>query len=202
MESGRDYSTGWMDMRFKVQERLPNALPEPTFLSLPLPYQKEPQPALHYEVLHAPDKSAGWLGYQDQPVSFTLSDGRNFSLAYGPERHDLPFLLHLVKFTVGFDPGTDKPASYASEVFYTDPTKGTQVPVVISMNKPLHFLGYTVFQASFEKGPDGTFTSVFSVGRDPGIWLKYGGAIILVSGLIFMFWLKNPAWNKKENNAT
>jgi cytochrome c biogenesis protein ResB len=68
------------------------------------------------------------------------------------------------------------------------------------MNHPLHFAGYTVYQASYEKGMDGSYTSVFSVGKDPGIWLKYGGAIVMVLGIVFMFWFKNPAWNKRESN--
>jgi len=201
MQTSQDYSTGWMDMQFNVQERLPDAVPEEVYESQPLPYQKDPEPALHYEVLRQPDKKDGWLGYQSSPVSFILADGQDFSIAYGPKRQELPFRLQLVKFNVGFDPGTEKPASYASNVYYIDPEKGTQVPVTISMNNPLHYLGYTVYQASYETEPDGSYTSVFSVGKDPGIYLKYGGAIVLVSGLIFMFWFKNPAW-KKEMNAS
>ena len=69
------------------------------------------------------------------------------------------------------------------------------------MNKPLHYLGYTVFQASYEAEPGGKYISVFSVGNDPGIWLKYGGALVLVLGIVFMFWFKNPAWNKREPDA-
>jgi hypothetical protein len=29
--------------------------------------------------------------------------------------------------------------------------------------------------------------------------IKYTGAIVLVLGIILMFWFKNPAWGKKEN---
>jgi hypothetical protein len=70
------------------------------------------------------------------------------------------------------------------------------------MNEPLHHRGYTVYQASYQPLEGGKFLSVFSVGKDPGIWLKYGGAIVLVLGLAFMFWLKNPAWNKRDLSAT
>jgi hypothetical protein len=202
LETGKDYSTGWMDMQFKVSAQLSNAVPEEVYETQPLPYQKDLQPALHFEVLLPPEKKEGWVGYLSSPVSFVLSKGQTFSMAYGPQQKHLPFMLHLVKFHVGFDPGTEKPASYASDVFYMDPEKGTQVPVNISMNQPLHFMGYTVYQASYEKEPDGSYVSVFSVGRDPGIWLKYGGAIVLVLGIIFMFWFKNPAWGKKETNET
>jgi ResB-like family len=195
---GRNYSTGWMDMQFHIQDRMPSAAPEQTYLPQPLPSQKDPEPALHYEVLQGPDKKAGWLGYQDQ-TSF-LSKGQTFGIAYGPKQISLPFTLHLIKFHVGFDPGTQKAASYASDVYYEDPEKGVQVPVDISMNKPLQHEGYTVYQASYQTEPDGKYISVFSVGKDPGIWLKYGGAIVLVSGIILMFWFKNPAWGRRENH--
>ena len=199
LEEGVSYPTGWMDMQFKLEERLAAGVPEDTYLPQPFPYQKDLSPAIHYEVIRYPDKKAGWLGYQDQ-VSFKLQ-GQPFSLAYGPRQIHLPFALHLVKFTVGFDPGTEKAASYASDVYYTEANQGTQVPAHISMNKPLHFSGYTVYQASYQALPGGKYISVFSVGKDPGIWLKYGGAIIMVFGIILMFWFKNPSWGKKELNA-
>lgn len=199
MAVGQSYSTGWMDMQFKVEERMPAALPEETYVPQPLPHQQDPQSALHYEVIHYPDKKDGWLGFESQ-ASFPFN-GKTFSLAYGPRQVELPFSLRLVKFTIGFDPGTEKPAAYSSKVFYIDPQKGTEVPATISMNEPLHYRGYTVYQASFEAEPNGKYISVFSVGRDPGIWLKYSGAIVLVLGIIFMFWFKNPAWNKREANA-
>lgn len=199
LDVGQNYSTGWMDLQFKVEERMPAALPEETYQPQPLPHQQDPQSALHYEVIHYPDKKTGWLGFESQ-ASFPVN-GKTFTLAYGPRQMELPFSLRLVKFTVGFDPGTEKPAAYSSKVFCIDPQKGTEIPSTISMNEPLHYRGYTVYQASFEAEPGGKYISVFSVGRDPGIWLKYSGAIVLVLGLIFMFWFKNPAWNKRESNA-
>ncbi len=128
--------------------------------------------------------------------------GETFGLAYGPRQVRLPFTVHLTKFKLGLDPGTDKPASYASDILYTDPEKETQIPTEISMNKPLHYKGYTVYQASYQPLPDGKYVSVFSVGKDPGMWIKYTGAITLVLGIIFMFWFKNPSWGKKETHET
>jgi len=39
------------------------------------------------------------------------------------------------------------------------------------------------------------------VGVDPGMGIKYTGAMVMVFGIILMFWFKNPAWGKKEKNA-
>jgi hypothetical protein len=196
LKVGVDNSTGWMDMQFKVSERLPQAVPEETYEPEPFPYQKDLSPAIHYEVVGRAGKKDGWLGMQTQD-SFKL-DGSDYELAYGPKQITLPFAIRLVKFTLGKDPGTDKAASYASDIYYTDEkTPGQETPYNISMNKPLHYVGYTIYQASYEPQPDGTYISVFAVGQDPGMAVKYGGAIILVLGIILMFWFKNPAWGKK-----
>ncbi|HUO58841.1 MAG TPA: cytochrome c biogenesis protein ResB [bacterium] len=199
LKVGEEYSTGWMDMQVKVSERLSEALPEENFTEQPLPHQKDPEPAIHYQVNRITEHKEGWLAYQSE-AKFQLS-GKPFGLAYGPRQFSLPFTLHLVKFKLGLDPGTDKPASYASDILYTDEEKGSQVPAEISMNKPLHWKGYTIYQASYQPMPDGKYVSVFAVGKDPGIWLKYGGALVLVFGIILMFWFKNPNWGKKEVNA-
>jgi hypothetical protein len=200
LKVNEDTSTGWMDMQFKVQERLPNAFPEETYEQEPFGYQKDLEPALHYEVIYRSEKKEGWLGMQTQNTFSLL--GENFSLAYGPKQIHLPFSLHLVKFKLGLDPGTDKPASYASDIYYMDEeNQGTQVPANISMNQPLHHRGYTVYQASYQALPGGKYTSVFAVGVDPGMFVKYTGAIVMVFGIILMFWFKNPAWGKKDKNA-
>ncbi len=196
---GVETPTGWMDMQFKVEEFSPSALPDERYDAEALPEQRDPEPALHYEILKEGEKHEGWIGYESQQ-SFKLS-GKPFSVAFGPRQKNLPFGIELIKFNLGTDPGTDKPASYASDVYVMDSLKGTQVPTQIYMNHPLHQAGYTVFQASYSKNPDGKFISVFAVGRDPGIALKYGGALVMIFGIILMFWFKNPTWKKGEANA-
>ncbi len=199
LKMGVDTATGWMDMQFKVVEKMQRAVPVEQYNPQPLPEQRDPEPALHYEILRGTEKHEGWIGYQNQQT-FTLG-GKPFSVAFGPRQQNLPFGLELVKFNLGLDPGTDKPASYASDVYVLDPEKGIQVPTQIYMNHPLHRGGYTVFQASYSKEPDGKFVSVFAVGRDPGLVLKYGGCLVMIFGIILMFWFKNPAWKKGEANA-
>ena len=59
------------------------------------------------------------------------------------------------------------------------------------MNEPLDYRGYKIYQSSYEEGKDGAPTfSIFSVGKDPGMPVKYAGSILLVSGIALMFWLK------------
>jgi cytochrome c biogenesis protein ResB len=134
-------------------------------------------------------------GFEDQ-INFPLN-GRTWSLTYGPRQASLPFILVLRKFNLGLDPGTENPASYASDIATRKGDQDPPAPYTISMNHPLHEAGYTLYQASYFPSGDGKYTSVFSVGRDPGLPLKYGGALIMVLGIIFMFWFKNPAWKKR-----
>jgi len=195
---GKDQATGWMDMRFKVEGSLPSAVLEEAYEALPLPRQKDPESAIHFTLVDHPDRREAWLGYQGR-ASFNLKGGK-VALYYGPRRGPLPFRLKLDEFSIGYDPGTQKAASYASDVTYS--LGSGEARKVISMNEPLHHMGYTLYQASYQELPDGKFVSVFSVGKDPGIWLKYGGALVMVLGIAFMFWFKNPAWNKRDATAT
>jgi hypothetical protein len=199
LQTGKENPTGWMDMKFKVEGSLPSAVLEEAYEALPLPRQKDPESALHFTLVDHPDRREAWLGYQGRS-SFDLKGGK-VALYYGPRRGPLPFRLKLDKFTIGYDPGTQKAASYASDVTYS--TGSEEAKKVISMNEPLHHMGYTLYQASYQELPDGKFASVFSVGKDPGIWLKYSGALVMVLGIAFMFWFRNPSWNKRdaENNV-
>jgi hypothetical protein len=108
LKAGESLPTGWMDMQFQVAERLDAAVPEETYEPVPLPSQKDPEPAIHYEALRYPDKKGGWLGYPSQATFPFL--GKTLSLTYQPRQVQLPFSLKLRKFNLGFDPGTQQPA--------------------------------------------------------------------------------------------
>src|SRR5208282_6821813 len=48
---GVDNSTGWMDMQFRLVEKRDQGVPMEQYVLQPLPEQRDPEPALHYEVL-------------------------------------------------------------------------------------------------------------------------------------------------------
>ncbi|EKD51987.1 MAG: CcmF/CcyK/CcsA family cytochrome c biogenesis protein, partial [uncultured bacterium] len=99
-----------------------------------------------------------------------------------PRTHDLPFLVTLTDFKIMTNPGTDDPAGYESAVTVTS-AEGQQ-NAVISMNHPLKKGRYTFYQSSYYVDEEtGQFVSVLSVNDDPGRWLKYLGAIVLVVGM-------------------
>ena len=86
---GVDNATGWMDMQFRVVEKRDSGVPGGTIRSSALPEQRDPEPALHYEVLFGTERHEGWIGYENQQ-SFTLG-GKPFAVAFGPRQHPLTF---------------------------------------------------------------------------------------------------------------
>jgi hypothetical protein len=107
------------------------------------------------------------------------------------ERYSLPlgFKVQLLDFVEEKYPGSRQAASYSSLVEITDVAAGTTFTALIAMNKPLKYKGYKFFQSSFERNRGGE-TSVLTVSRDPGTLLVYAGSILMVVGLIMIYYLK------------
>src|SRR5205814_1324834 len=110
---------------------------------------------------------------------------------YRPKTTPLGCSVKLVKFEVGHDPGTTAASSYNSDVLLNDPKNGiVNQPYHICMNEPMHHGGYTFFQSSFQEFNGVPRISIFSVARDPGVPVKYAGAILMCVGIAMMFWLR------------
>jgi len=103
----------------------------------------------------------------------------------------LPFSIYLEKFTIGSDPGSDRAASYESNVIVKDLHNGVEQKALISMNEPLTYSGYTFYQASYQMQEGQPPISIFAVNRDIGRPVKYAGSMIIVLGILIMFYM-NP----------
>jgi cytochrome c biogenesis protein ResB len=90
--------------------------------------------------------------------------------------------------------GTTNPSSFESDVILYDEKEGVTIERTIKMNKPLDYKGYRVFQASYIQDEEVGEASVFSIAKNPGIYLIYGGAIIILMGVITLFYL-HPFFN-------
>ncbi len=109
----------------------------------------------------------------------------NFSVNYGPRSIVLPFSLALTDFRLKKYPGTERPASYESDVILIDPRKNTKKPYSIYMNHILDYDGYRFFQSSYDQDELGT---ILSVNHDWwGTWVTYIGYILFTIGLLAMF---------------
>ncbi|MBC7371878.1 MAG: cytochrome c biogenesis protein ResB [Bdellovibrionaceae bacterium] len=132
--------------------------------------------------------SEHWILLNDTLKLFTPE--AVYIVSYGNRRIDLGFAVKLKNFEVEKYPGTTRPAAYKSVV---------SVPNVpdreISMNEPLKYAGYTIYQASFDNDPNTgqPAASVFSINQDPGRWVKYLGSLIMSIGIILLFYFKQKA---------
>src|SRR5262249_39687046 len=106
----------------------------------------------------------------DPPPSRFLTFGdRAYEIAYDADRGPLGFELKLDDFDMGFEPGTEQPTHYVSQVRLTDSSAGIKAkPYEISMNHPLDHRGFTFYQSNYIRMRDphtggftGQFQSVF-----------------------------------------
>ena len=120
--------------------------------------------------------------------SFDL-DGTTVSLTYGPRWIQLPFALYLKDFQLERYPGSNSPASYASEVTLIDSESGIEKPYRIFMNNILNYKGYRFFQSSYDTDEKGT---ILSVNHDAmGTFVTYIGYFLMTLGMVLSIFNKN-----------
>lgn len=108
----------------------------------------------------------------------------------GPGEVPLRFSLKLAEFRKGVNPGGVGNATFSSVVQLVDKDADIDEERVISMNEPLTHKGLTFYQSGFNEAGHGIKTSTFSVGRDPGRWVKYGGCSLICLGIAIMFYMR------------
>lgn len=134
------------------------------------------------------DQKRAWVGLGDRVV--LTAAGRTFDVAYVSRRVFLPFAVMLERFQIDTNPGTRDPSAYHSDVHVVDEAAGANPPrgsIRIQMNEPLHYKGFTFYQASYEAAQPRPVTSIFSVNQDPGRPFKYFGSLVLVAGIALLF---------------
>lgn len=178
---GESFLTGWMGLEFKMLDYLPKAKEDYEVTKLDRPTQVSTSAV---KIKHK--NLEKWLALND--VVKLFGDSSAYLLSYQNRRLDLGFELKLDRFEVQRYQGTMRAKEYASHVEVL--SSGGKFDQVISMNEPLKFNGYTIYQASFQEDQQtGEPTaSVFSINRDPGRMVKYFGSIILSLGTIWLFY--------------
>ncbi|WP_373496195.1 cytochrome c biogenesis protein CcsA [Aquiflexum sp.] len=112
--------------------------------------------------------------------------GKNYSATFGPKPIQLPFVLYLNAFELERYPGSQSPASYASEVMVMD--QGEEFPYRIFMNNVLDHKGFRFYQSSYDTDERGT---VLSVNQDrPGTYITYLGYLLLTVGMFLTLFAK------------
>lgn len=149
-----------------------------------------------FQTFQLPQGTATEVSLQGEVDGVRFRD--DFVIGFNFKREKLDFELKLLRAESQVDPGTNSPATYTSFVQLTDPKAGIDnEQFMITMNAPLNHRGYKVYQADMSFIPvhydtDGKPVrySVFTVGRDPGLWLKYIGSAMLALGIACMYYMK------------
>jgi ResB-like family len=132
------------------------------------------------------------------PSRFVTFADRTYEVCFDVDRRPLGFELKLDDFDMGFEPGTEQPTHYVSQVRLTDPSlKIKEQPHTISMNNPLDHRGFTFYQSNYIRMKDphtggfsGQFQSVFQVATNPGRPVIYAGCMLIVAGAFLQFYMR------------
>ena len=129
----------------------------------------------------------GRHGLKGESVTATIG-GKKLEFTYGSEQLYLPFSLQLVDFQLEKYPGSDSPASFASELILNDLERNITRNERVFMNNTLNYRGYKFFQSSYDQDELGT---VLSVNADQlGTSVTYIGYFLLGLGFILALFSK------------
>jgi hypothetical protein len=185
---GETIQTGWMGLALKIIQYLPAAKESITFKEMKRPTELTTSALkISYTNSLSGEKAQYWLGLNSLVKLF--SENAVYIVTYANRRVHLDFPMTLKQFKVDHYEGTQRASAYQSQVLVGGLGERT-----ISMNEPLKHGGFTFYQSSFNNDDKGRpVASIFSVNRDPGRWIKYLGCLIIVMGIINMFYFKRRA---------
>lgn len=186
--------TGWMGLELTIKEMIQGAGQEHKILETPSdPKYENNTPAIHVRLLGLgpAEQSNEGLWIQRGTQNALHVQGHHFDIEYGYKKISLGAQITLQDFTVSYYPGSDSPMSYESKVQVLDSEQNINKEARIYMNHTLTHRGYKFFQASYVQGnenePD---ISVLSVNHDPGVYLIYGGSIVMILGIYLLFFTR------------
>ena len=111
-------------------------------------------------------------------------EGRNYDLAVRGMRDYKPFTLKLLDFTHDRYPGTNIPKNFSSLIELNHPALSEKRNVLIYMNNPLRYQGYTIYQSGFDNNDT---RSILQVVKNP-VWLMpYFACALVALGLLVQF---------------
>jgi ResB-like family len=117
------------------------------------------------------------------PQGFTLN-GHTYELAMRQRRFYKQFALTLLDFAHDRYAGTDIPKNFSSRVRLLDFERNENREVVISMNDPLRYRGFTFYQSGFDNNDK---TTILQVVKNPAMLLPYIACGLVALGLVTQF---------------
>jgi len=118
-----------------------------------------------------------------QPQQFDYA-GRTWEIGLRATRDYKPFSLTLLDFTHDRYPGTDIPKNFSSRLRLTTPDGIEDREVLIYMNNPLRYGGYTFYQSGFTNDD---LTTILQVVKNPSWLIPYVACGMMTAGLAVQF---------------
>jgi hypothetical protein len=149
-------------------------------------------PAVRVRVKSPAGERAGWVFWREEPRTFRLPD-REVKLRFTGKTLKLFGLkAKLLDFRKIDHPGTEDAQSFESDIEVRETKEGGKTIGVetVKVNDPWDHRGIVFYQAQYRMDPDGTWVSIFQVSRDPGKKIVYLGVLIIISGAVYMFYLR------------
>lgn len=187
---------------FRVDEYLPNGVERTVCDPLVMGPGKAAEgiPAALVEMRVKDDVKEFWvrrsadMTQNFKTVRFPSGDYR---IALDFDRKPLPFTVSLIDFDEGKDPGSSQSKSFRSDVVLNDPAHGVENQAHrISMNRPLSYRHYTLYQSNFiplrddRNQPTGEVMSIFQTRYDPVWGIVYMGCLLVVAGTLVQFFMR------------
>jgi ResB-like family len=190
-----------MGFRFRVADYLAKAVPERRIVAhdvRPGAERMDLVPAVRGTLVRDGRRVEFWVRLGEiTPQKVRVGD-EWFFVRYGRAARTMDFQITLRRAERVTDPGTERPASFSSDVMLTYEPRPGQAKAEehhISMNHPLVYGPYKVYQTDykflgFDPNDNPVSVSGLTVAHDPGLWFKYAGSVLVVLGIATMFYMK------------
>ena len=175
-----------LDFRIEVARRIENA--ELTVHPEEVKKGRPPNPAIRVSGTGPAEGSSEWL-MMGEGVNLTLPSG-SVSVAFEPRVYsDLGFSVELVRFKNPPYEGTGRASKFESDLRLREAATGSVIAGTTGVNRPFSHGGWSFYQSAFNDRVK-PVRSILQVSYDPGKPVLYLGCIMVVSGTLFMLFLK------------
>ena len=150
-------------------------------------------------IVYLPFQQFGFSG--DLPAKEVNIPGMGrVGLVFSQVRRPLPVRIKLLNCQELFYPGGGHfPRDFISTVEMTNLKTGKSERHVIHLNHPAKVMGLSFFQARFGRDQNGVPFTVLGVGNTHGFWALIAGAVLIIFGIAYAFYVKPVLLNIKKH---
>lgn len=144
------------------------------------------------------EKLGKWLFSRNLTVQSFKYRGNTFFMSIRRQRNYKPFTLELIDFTHDRYAGTNIPKNFSSRLRLVHPAAGVNREVLVFMNNPLRYGGYTFYQQGFDNNDT---TSILQVVRNPAWIMPYVSCSMVGIGLMIQFGMHLIRFSRRRRKS-